>query len=49
MQISSAIAQLRTTDMTESIRFYTDTVGLKLVFSTRIFMREFAPEISFFN
>jgi len=32
MQISSAIAQLRTTDLLESIRFYTTKVGLTLEF-----------------
>jgi len=32
MQISSAIAQLRTTDLIESIRFYTTKVGLTLEF-----------------
>ena len=32
MKISSAIAQLRTTDLDESIRFYTTKVGLKLEF-----------------
>ncbi|MGO8795747.1 MAG: VOC family protein [Candidatus Sulfotelmatobacter sp.] len=32
MQISNAIAQLRTTDLPESIRFYTTKVGLKLEF-----------------
>ena len=32
MQISSAIAQLRTTDLDESIRFYTTKVGLTLEF-----------------
>jgi catechol 2,3-dioxygenase-like lactoylglutathione lyase family enzyme len=32
MQISSAIAQLRTTNLVESIRFYTATVGLTLEF-----------------
>jgi catechol 2,3-dioxygenase-like lactoylglutathione lyase family enzyme len=32
MKISSAIAQLRTTDLTESIRFYTTKVGLTLEF-----------------
>jgi catechol 2,3-dioxygenase-like lactoylglutathione lyase family enzyme len=32
MQISSAIAQLRTTDLVESIRFYTTKVGLTLEF-----------------
>ena len=32
MQISSAIAQLRTTDLDESIRFYTLKLGLKLEF-----------------
>jgi catechol 2,3-dioxygenase-like lactoylglutathione lyase family enzyme len=37
MQITSAIAQLRTTDLTESIRFYTDTVGLKLEFQYQDF------------
>jgi catechol 2,3-dioxygenase-like lactoylglutathione lyase family enzyme len=32
MRISSAIAQLRTTDLGASIRFYTDKVGLTLEF-----------------
>ena len=32
MQISSVIAQLRTTDLKESIRFYTQDVGLALEF-----------------
>jgi catechol 2,3-dioxygenase-like lactoylglutathione lyase family enzyme len=32
MRISSAIAQLRTTDLAESIRFYTAKVGLTLEF-----------------
>jgi catechol 2,3-dioxygenase-like lactoylglutathione lyase family enzyme len=32
MQISSAIAQLRTTDLVESIRFYVTKVGLTLEF-----------------
>ena len=32
MQISSAIAQLRTTDLAESIRFYTTKLGLTLEF-----------------
>jgi catechol 2,3-dioxygenase-like lactoylglutathione lyase family enzyme len=32
MQISGAIAQLRTTDLAQSIRFYTTTVGLTLEF-----------------
>jgi catechol 2,3-dioxygenase-like lactoylglutathione lyase family enzyme len=32
MQISSAIAQLRTTNLAESIRFYTAKVGLTLEF-----------------
>jgi catechol 2,3-dioxygenase-like lactoylglutathione lyase family enzyme len=32
MKISSAIAQLRTTDLDESIRFYTTKVGLTLEF-----------------
>ena len=32
MQISSAISQLRTTDLAESIRFYTTKVGLTLEF-----------------
>lgn len=31
MQISGAISQLRTTDLAESVRFYTTKVGLKLV------------------
>ena len=37
MQITSAIAQLRTTNLTESIRFYTDMVGLKLEFQYQDF------------
>lgn len=32
MQISGAIPQLRTTDLAESVRFYTTTVGLTLEF-----------------
>ena len=32
MRISGVIAQLRTTDLAGSIRFYTDTVGLPLEF-----------------
>ena len=32
MRISSAITQLRTTDLVESIRFYTATIGLTLEF-----------------
>jgi catechol 2,3-dioxygenase-like lactoylglutathione lyase family enzyme len=32
MQISGAVAQLRTTDLAESIRFYTTKVGLTLEF-----------------
>lgn len=37
MQISSAIAQLRTTDLAESIRFYTTKVGLTLEFQYQDF------------
>jgi catechol 2,3-dioxygenase-like lactoylglutathione lyase family enzyme len=37
MQISGAIAQLRTTDLAESIRFYTTTVGLTLEFQYQDF------------
>ena len=37
MQISSAIAQLRTTDLAESIRFYTTKVGLALEFQYQDF------------
>jgi catechol 2,3-dioxygenase-like lactoylglutathione lyase family enzyme len=32
MPITSVIAQLRTTDLNESIRFYTETIGLALEF-----------------
>lgn len=32
MKITSAISQLRTTDLAESIRFYTTVVGLTLEF-----------------
>ena len=37
MHISSAIAQLRTTNLTESIRFYTTKVGLTLEFQYQDF------------
>ncbi len=37
MQISSAIAQLRTTDLDASIRFYTTKVGLTLEFQYQDF------------
>ena len=37
MQITGAIAQLRTTDLAGSIRFYTTQVGLKLDFEYRDF------------
>ena len=37
MQISSAIAQLRTTNLAESIRFYTAKVGLTLEFQYKDF------------
>jgi catechol 2,3-dioxygenase-like lactoylglutathione lyase family enzyme len=37
MQISSAIAQLRTTNLVESIRFYTTKVGLTLEFQYQDF------------
>ena len=37
MQITSAIAQLRTTDLAESIRFYTTKVGLTLEFQYQDF------------
>jgi catechol 2,3-dioxygenase-like lactoylglutathione lyase family enzyme len=37
MRISSAIAQLRTTDLAESIRFYTTKVGLTLAFQYQDF------------
>lgn len=37
MQISSAIAQLRTTDLAESIRFYTTKLGLTLEFQYQDF------------
>jgi catechol 2,3-dioxygenase-like lactoylglutathione lyase family enzyme len=37
MQILSAIAQLRTADLTESIRFYTTKVGLTLEFQYQDF------------
>jgi catechol 2,3-dioxygenase-like lactoylglutathione lyase family enzyme len=37
MQISSAIAQLRTTDLAASIRFYTTKVGLTLEFQHQDF------------
>jgi catechol 2,3-dioxygenase-like lactoylglutathione lyase family enzyme len=37
MQISSAIAQLRTTDLAASIRFYTAKVGLTLEFQYQDF------------
>jgi len=37
LQISSAIAQLRTTDLAASIRFYTTKVGLRLEFQYQDF------------
>jgi catechol 2,3-dioxygenase-like lactoylglutathione lyase family enzyme len=37
MLISSAIAQLRTTNLAESIRFYTERVGLTLDFQYQDF------------
>jgi catechol 2,3-dioxygenase-like lactoylglutathione lyase family enzyme len=37
MRISSAIAQLRTTNLAESIRFYTERVGLTLDFQYQDF------------
>lgn len=37
MQITSAIAQLRTTDLAESIRFYTTKLGLTLDFQYQDF------------
>src|ERR1700752_1842350 len=37
MQVSSATAQLRTTDLAESIRFYTTKVGLTLEFQYQDF------------
>jgi catechol 2,3-dioxygenase-like lactoylglutathione lyase family enzyme len=37
MQISSATAQLRTTDLAESIRFYTTKVGLTVEFQYQDF------------
>ena len=37
MQISSAIAQLRTTNLVESVRFYTTKVGLTLEFQYQDF------------
>src|SRR5262249_57789660 len=37
MKISSAIAQLRTTDLAESIRFYTTKIGLTLEFQYQDF------------
>ncbi|MGH8426855.1 MAG: VOC family protein [Gammaproteobacteria bacterium] len=37
MQISNVIAQLRTTDLTESIRFYTTKLGLTLEFQYQDF------------
>ena len=37
MQISSAISQLRTMDLSESIRFYTTKVGLTLEFQYQDF------------
>jgi len=37
MKISSAIAQLRTTNLAESIRFYTEKIGLSLEFQYQDF------------
>jgi len=49
MQISSAIAQLRTTDLAESIRFYTTKVGLTSSSSTRTFTQVFGRVINSFT
>ena len=37
MRISGVIAQLRTTDLAQSIRFYTEKIGLSLVFQYKDF------------
>ena len=37
MQVSSAVSQLRTTNLPESIRFYTTRVGLRLEFQYQDF------------
>jgi catechol 2,3-dioxygenase-like lactoylglutathione lyase family enzyme len=37
MTISSVIAQLRTTDLDESVRFYTEKIGLELEFRYKEF------------
>lgn len=42
MQISSAIAQLRTTDLAASICFYTTKVGLTLEFQYQDFLRRYS-------
>jgi catechol 2,3-dioxygenase-like lactoylglutathione lyase family enzyme len=44
MQILSAIAQLRTTDLAESIRFYTTKVGLTLEFQYQDFYAKLSDE-----
>ena len=44
MQISSAIAQLRTTDLAASIRFYTTKVGLTLEFQYQLFHLKLVDE-----
>jgi catechol 2,3-dioxygenase-like lactoylglutathione lyase family enzyme len=49
MQISSAISQLRTTDLAESIRFYTTKVGLTSSSSTRTFTQVFGRVINSFT
>lgn len=49
MQISSAIAQLRTTDLAESIRFYTTKVGLTLEFQYQDFYAGIGQAVSSFT
>src|SRR3989442_6277598 len=39
MQVSSAVSQLRTTNLAESIRFYTTRVGLRLEFQYQDLLR----------
>lgn len=48
MQISSVVAQLRTTDLAASVRFYTTRPGLTLAFQHEDFYAAFARARSSF-
>jgi catechol 2,3-dioxygenase-like lactoylglutathione lyase family enzyme len=49
MLVTGVVAQLRTTDLEESIRFYTDTLGLKLEFRYQDFYAGIRAGSQFFH